>query len=510
MTMSRGLSLSIDWSTRYGNKQNGQKSHNNAEGSPYRSKAVGEHSRSHSRSGSQHKQSFDAPEGYGRSRDHSAGSLISKPDPSAWNSSVRSNSTDRGRTMQRRYEFIDSDGTAHAVLTPVQETAKNQNDNSNNRSAGNIGRESNMTTMTDLMQQCAEHPPPQLPARHNHQQHQADGAAGPSATQLSPPQPTTKHRPPPLNLKNPAFVGMVNRNTNRYKVEHIAIKSSKAEHFDLYSPSTGSLVYDDIEDVQNISPLNIPKCNGMGGANSLQAYTEWRENMKPIHTASQGSIRITVPTLQEDTFAVKRRIDEDSRPIVGYHTAQDTPVINHVRSRSALGIRENGDKEDGHRQFSGNSIYTASEYSAAMPPSRGSGIIRSATMNEVSRRDRQYSGGSDTKASENGAMMNNVAPHTEMVTPPSPYTPLTAFIMQASGAPAGVEQGAKTLFGEHGWLEDTAAVGAKKPKMEKTGGFMESLKRKAREIVRHTFPWLDLLLLECFLKLSSIGRQHIV
>ncbi|KAI0537020.1 hypothetical protein GGR58DRAFT_514090 [Xylaria digitata] len=58
--------------------------------------------------------------------------------------------------------------------------------------------------------------------------------------------------------------------------------------------------------------------------------------------------------------------------------------------------------------------------------------------------------------------------------------------MRASGAPAGVEKGAKTLFGEHGWLEDTATSGVKKPKTDKTGGFMESLKRKAREIADST------------------------
>ncbi|KAI1278645.1 hypothetical protein F5Y07DRAFT_387966 [Xylaria sp. FL0933] len=58
--------------------------------------------------------------------------------------------------------------------------------------------------------------------------------------------------------------------------------------------------------------------------------------------------------------------------------------------------------------------------------------------------------------------------------------------MRVSGAPAGVEQGAKTLFGEHGWLEDTAALGGQKPKIEKAGGFMESLKRKARVIADST------------------------
>lgn len=69
-----------------------------------------------------------------------------------------------------------------------------------------------------------------------------------------------------------------------------------------------------------------------------------------------------------------------------------------------------------------------------------------------------------------------------------PFTPLTPFIMKATGAPTGVERGSKTLFGEHGWLEDTAASGTTKPKTEKVGSFIENLKRKAREIVRHSSP----------------------
>ncbi|TGJ80696.1 hypothetical protein E0Z10_g8070 [Xylaria hypoxylon] len=474
--------------TMYGNKQNDQKGLNKAGGPQSRSKATGECSRSHSLSQSQHEQAFDAPEGHDPSRGCSAVSLTSKPDPSAQNGSLRSNSTDRGRTMQRRYEFIDSDDKTHTILSPVQETAKKSNDATNSLAIGNVGRESNMTTVTDLMQQCVEHSPPKLPTHHTHGQHQAKGSLDTSVTQPSLPQPKTEPRcrPPPLKLTNPAYIGMVRRHTNRYQVEHIEVKSSKAEHFNLHDPNTSPSVYDCVEDTPRISHLNIPKCSEINGANSLRSYSEWRENLKPVRTASQSSIRIAIPSREEEPFVVRNRIDKGRLPIMDYPTAHNTPVINHMRSRSTLGIGENRDKEDRHRHFSGDSVYTDSEYSATTPFGQGPGITRSATMNEVSHRDRQFSRGSESKASQNGDKMNSSVPRMEVAIPVSPFTPLTPFIMRASGAPAGVEKGAKTLFGEHGWLEDTATSGAKKPKMEKTGRFMESLKRKAREIADST------------------------
>ncbi|KAI1753070.1 hypothetical protein F4782DRAFT_96910 [Xylaria castorea] len=446
---------------------------------------MNEHSRSHSRSLSQHKQSLDAPQGYGRSGDHSAGLSMAKPDLSARNGSVRSESTDRGRTMQRRYEFIDSDDKAHTVLSPVQETGKKANGNGDGDGEGivSVGRESNMTTMTDLMHRCVETSPPKLPTRQNHRQQQANGDLGTSAAQLSLPQPKTKRRPPPLNLKDPVYLGKV-RHTDRYEIEHIAIKSSKAELFDCCDSETSSHIYDDrVKNPPRIPPLDIPSLDELRGVDALQLYDEWRKNLKPVRTASQSSIHITAPNWEEDTLNGKR-IDQDRLPVVDYPIAQDTPIINHVRSRSALGIRENRDRKQRHRQFSNDSVYTASEYSAT-PLGQGPGMTRSATMHEVPHSDRQFSNGSGSKASQYGVTLNNVAAAVEMEMLSPPFTPLTPFIMRATGAPTGVERGSKTLFGEHGWLEDTAASGMTKPKMEKVGGFMESLKRKAREIVRH-------------------------
>ncbi|KAI8955245.1 hypothetical protein F4801DRAFT_379551 [Xylaria longipes] len=466
--------------TMHGSNQNGEKGRSNGEGSRSRSKTMNDHSRSHSRSLSQHKQSSDAPQGYGRCGDYSAGPLVAKPDPSSRNGSVRSESTDRGRTMQRRYEFIDSDDKAHTVLSPVQETSKKDNDNGDGEGIVNVGRESNMTTMTDLIRRCADSSPPKLPTRRNHLQ-QANGVVGTSATQPYPPQPKTKCRPPPLNLQDPVYLGRV-RHTDRYEIEHIAIKSSKAELFDGTGPTTSSPIYDErAENSPIIPPLDIPSLNELRGVDALQLYDEWRKNLIPVRTASQSSIHITVSKSEEDVFPNGKRIDQDRLPIVDYPIAQDTPIVNHVRSRSALGIREDRDREQCHRQFSGDSVYTTSEYSAT-PLGQGPGITRSATMHDVPHRDRQFSNGSGSKASQYGVTLNDVLAGVEIEMLSPLFTPLTPFIMKANGAPTGVERGSKTLFGDHGWLEDTAASGMTKPKMDKVGGFMESLKRKAREI----------------------------
>ncbi|KAI1366358.1 hypothetical protein F5Y08DRAFT_337748 [Xylaria arbuscula] len=461
-----------------GNKRYGQALHNPQESSR-KPQIVDARVHSHSRSDSQRSQLLEAPEAYG----YTQSSSTSKSDHSVRDSSIRSSSTDRGRTMQRRYEFIDSDDKTYPVPSPVQATDKRGNGDSNSKSFKNAGHESNITTMTDLMQRCIEQPPPP-PAPRNHRQKQLNGNNDISAAQLSLPQLKEKQRPPALNLRNPVHIGMVSRNTNRYQIEHTAIKSSKAEHFDSYSLNDNTSVYDYREDSPTIAPLNIPKRNYMNAVNSLQAYTEWRENLRPVHTASQGSIHIIVPSQEEDASMPSNEMCENLPQIVGPHTAQNKNNLNNMRSRSALGIREDNNQARFH-QPSGDSGYTASEYSTDMTPGIRSGIMRSATLNERSHQNRQCNDGSEVKANQDGALMDGVQQLKETV-PPSPFTPLTPFIMRVSGAPAGVEQGAKTLFGEHGWLEDTAASEVKKPKMEKTGRFMENLMRRARELADST------------------------
>ncbi|KAI0106984.1 hypothetical protein GGR51DRAFT_559669 [Nemania sp. FL0031] len=448
--------------TMYGNKQLGQKGQNSAEGSRSRSKATDKYSRSHSRSQSQHKQSFDTQEGYSRSRDHSTSQSVSNPDPSISDASTRSKSPDRGRTKQRRYEFIDSDDKTYTELSPILEVAKKSYDNGG--CTDNTGRESDMTTMTDLIEKCTESSPAQLPDHQNRPQQQSNDGVGTSAAQPFLPQPKVKRRPPPLDLDEPIRVGVVKH--DHFQIEHVAIKSSKAEHFGFSGPKIDLSKYDDrLKNPPKMDPVIIPDVKNLYEIDPLELYNVWRQNLKPLRSPSQGSVHIRVPGRE------RKNIDEDHLPIADYPDAQSTPIVNRVRSRSTLGIRED-------RQFSGSSLYTDSEYTPAMPSAQGSGIIRSATMNDAMHRGRQFSTGSGSRASYNGAM------EAEMTSPP--FTPLTPFIMKATGAPEGAGAGAKTLFGENGWLEDTAASGTKKPKTEKVGGFLESLKRKAREIADST------------------------
>jgi hypothetical protein len=397
--------------------------------------------------------------------------------------------------MRRRYEFIDE--------SPVKETASKKYNVDKGMDTDIAGRESTMTTMTDLMHQCMKPSPPKLPGRQARQQQQANMDIDTLAKQQSLTPLKSKHRPTPLNLEEPLYVGMISRHRQRYEVEHIPIKSSQAEFFNLPHHYPASSNYDDNDDERDgepltISPLHIPKCTERS-VNFLEVYSHWRNNLNPVRTTSQGSINIRVPTKEEDTFLAKKSADEDRLPIVDYPVARPSPIVNHVRSRSSLGFRENRDRDDDDRQFPGDFESEAVENGVALASGLGLGVKRSATLNDIPHRNRQVSDGSASKTSGNSVAvafnqewgrpksvsMSDVASRLEI--PSSPYTPLTPFIMRAAGAPSCVEGGSKTLFGDHGWLEDTAASGPKKPKMEKKGGFMENLKQKARDLVSHAF-----------------------
>ncbi|GAW27276.1 hypothetical protein SAMD00023353_9700260 [Rosellinia necatrix] len=418
--------------TVHGNKQTELKSPDNTKASQSGFKTMDGSSSSQYHLQSQHQKPPIAPKGHSRNRNRNIDPSVSMSSSGTQGNLSRPGSTDRGRTMQRRYEFLDSDDNPLPTISPAKETVKNNSD------IDEAGRESNMTTITDLVQQCGR---------------QADEGVGASSAQPSLHQPKPRRRPPPLDLDDPIHVGMVSRHTNRYEVEHVAIKSSKAEHHNSHSTDTGSSTYDDRIEVRAIiPPVDLPDYKELCNTDPLESYRKWRDNLRPARTSSQGSIHITMPTQGE------------------LNPTEGAPIVNRTRSHSALGIRD--------RQPSDNAAYTPSVYSTVTAPfSRGSGIARSATMNDVSHRvGRQSSGASVSKPTQ---------PTMEATSPLC--TPLTPFIMTATGAPAGVERGTKKLFGEHGWLEDTAAAsGATKTKMEKAGGFVESLKRKAREIADST------------------------
>lgn len=425
--------------------------------------------------------------GRGLDRGHNTSVSTSKPDAGTQNPFLQV--PGRGRTMRRRYDFTDSDDKSCTEDSPVEMAADKKNTDVKENGTDNIGRQSTMTTMTDIMRQGRESSPPEVPVRRNRLQ-QAIIDVGNSATQQSSIQPKTKPRPAPLDLNAPAFVGSVTRNQQRYNVEHNPIRSSQADFFDGASHYPSSSVYDDDDQEEaslTISPLHIPRITERS-VNFQDVYNRWRQDLRPIRTASQGSIHITVPTAEDDTVVspgVEQQ--EDCLSIADYPVSQESPTVNRMRSQSSLGFRE-----DRTRQFPGDFEAEAEEYGAALASGLPSGVKRSATTNSVP--NRQFSGYSTSHSQQSGRprsmAMGDVA-SSRLEVPPSPYTPLTPFIMRATGAPSCIERGSKNLFGDRGWLEDTAASGPKNPKVEKTGGFMENLKQKARKLVSHIFYYFS-------------------
>jgi len=431
----------IDYRSRYPYQQHGQYGQKVGESSRSGSNATQQQADTRSRVEQLRQQLFELPE-RGRPRPAQVGSAGQSGD-------MRAPSTERGRDMHRRYEFIDSDDQPHQVLTPVQEPT-NEKDKGKGKAIDTTGRDNDITTVTDLMQQCTDQSPNDQPVHQYGQQQRIDTGAGSSTAQ---PQSKAKRRPQPLDLQDPAFLGMVSRHTQRYEVQHIPIQSSRAEVFQTRTPYESSSVYSD-EDTGGeyvISRLQHKETTERS-VNFLEAYSQWREGLNPRRTASQGSIHIRVPTAEEDTFLANR--------------------------------------EQALRQLSGESGHDVRTDAVVSPP----GLARSATMRHAPGQGHDVAGASEnTEGKDNeeqgirkSATMNDVPPRRSsmrLAVPTSPFTPLTPFIMRASGAPANVQGGTKTLFGEKGWLEDTAGASHKKPKAEKTSGFMESLKRMAREFV---------------------------
>jgi hypothetical protein len=61
-----------------------------------------------------------------------------------------------------------------------------------------------------------------------------------------------------------------------------------------------------------------------------------------------------------------------------------------------------------------------------------------------------------------------------------PFTPLTPWLKGQGGR--NIRKTSKNLFGDHGWLQDTATV-KKKAEPQKSTGFFHGIKKVAREIV---------------------------
>ncbi|KAI1433061.1 hypothetical protein GGR50DRAFT_696447 [Xylaria sp. CBS 124048] len=540
--------------TMSGNNQGGQHGQRRAGESRQRSNTA---SRGHAEP-----QRNNNSSGIPMSRGHNQS--FSGPDRPVMNNGDRAESSERGRTNVRRYEFIDSDDQV-VSLSPVAETPTGDDADNEDEDASQADRESDTTTFTDLMRRAIQ-PSLQMPARQERQQHggdvsaatgpqipprrqhnqqqvdetststtqepsrqhgqqQASGASAASGQQHAQQHPKQsseqsaeslrgRRRPPPLNLQEPGFIGMVNRQNDRYEITHNAIRSSRAERFDQTGQIfTSSSVYDDEGNSAIIAPSPMDnQAGGQVGASTGPTASGLQNNRPFFRTASEGSFNVTTPTPDQDTFfsrndPIAEAPEPEDRP-VRHRAVRATGTLNHMRSRSAVGIRERRGRDDRNRQFSSDSELAVDEAGHAMPPDQAPGFARSVTMNDLPRRAHRLSDDLETPINQyNDASRGDIPP-----------TPLTPFIMRARGAPEGARGQQKVLFGPGGWLDDTARsrrgrdsgaetetetdplnenqngtqtgvqTAAQTGTQTRTdkGGFVENLKRKAREIAEST------------------------
>ncbi|KAI1815056.1 hypothetical protein GGS20DRAFT_584868 [Poronia punctata] len=403
----------------------------------------------------------------------------------------------RGRPIHNRYEFIDSDDEMETKShRTVQDTMAGMSNAAKGKGKANEPG-SAMTTVTEMKQRFDTSHPSFHPVlqQQRYRERRASVAVDSPATHDFQSRSKEKHRPPPLNLETPAFIGMVNRHNSRYEVEHNPIKSSRAEVRWTYSPSPDgpSSVYDDGWRY-TVSPPD-QEINARS-VDFLTEYSKWRENLPP-DSSSPINVGGPPPPTRGDMNMARPRDNE------GYASAINNPVprpLHLMRSRSTLGIRETRDDElDVHPLLRNQVAGTGTVGQAISRDNRresagailSPGMGRSATIHHAPRHHREVEAHVEKMTARQGdgiprsSTVGEVPPRRSslrLAEPTSPYehTPLTPFIMRATGAPSNVQGGNKTLFGEKGWLEDTAGSSYKKPKADKMGGFMDNIIRKAR------------------------------
>ncbi|KAI1412432.1 hypothetical protein F5Y13DRAFT_200078 [Hypoxylon sp. FL1857] len=284
-------------------------------------------------------------------------------------------SPERGRSLQRRYEFPSSD--SDNALSPVFE---GDMDN----------RESHITTMTDIMNGSRGESPqrPRSMSRHK----SPPKPAGYSSTQQK-----EKRRPTPLDLRDVRKY-VVNSNIQPIHNPISPTESEMAEVFEdgdssVYADGTAFPSYDE-------APLRAPEESGVSGVNILRGYNDWRESQ------SGGG-----PVARNGYLYAKSMKEQDSVPEIPNESDQ---VPQRQQAKEA--------------------------------------VSRPSTTNESPKKPEEPE-----------------AP---------PFTPLTPYLMNTRVA-------SKTLIGDKGWLEDTAAQG-KKPESKKSTSFMGNFKKTARKIAEIT------------------------
>ncbi|KAI1499430.1 hypothetical protein F5X99DRAFT_419910 [Biscogniauxia marginata] len=422
-------------------------------------------------------------------------------------------SSERGRPLQRRrYELTSDDESEDGALSTVQET-----------------RQSNMTTITDLIRQGLEQSPSDSPSRSHSHQGSPPKPAGDSFVPPVPALPTVQadtpnrgHRPTGLNMDAARKYGQTTGRHANIKAVHKPVPESPSapelsppQQSMLQVPEPGpsrgrqtpapvanldkgkkpeymqqenqqhathnrhndnnnkkdelrysSSVYEWDDDLPTISPLRIPRRSEMMNVDILQQYNEWWK--------------------KESLVAAARRAEFPSSPLprIRDQTAKRQAVLHNVRSRSEMGR---------HDMLSSGERITAGPQTAApdndlpmrqQPSQQVGSLSKSATMSDV--RDE---GGSQFR-SDSRPQLENLA---------EPFTPLTPWLVAGglsnmAGAGLSSKTKSKILIGEDGYLENTAAPAQvraqdqkKKSDHSKASGFFDKFKSIAREFAENSF-----------------------
>ncbi|KAI1343781.1 hypothetical protein F5Y15DRAFT_426357 [Xylariaceae sp. FL0016] len=203
-------------------------------------------------------------------------------------------------------------------------------------------------------------------------------------------------------------------------------------YLDVYSPS----LYSDWSpmggDSALVSPINLPRRSEMRRVNFLEQYVNWHD--RNVSGSAQGPFDV-----QQQQF----------HGTIGHAEAAPRQRLGRMRSRSALGIRD--------EPIQGVSYSSTTGYQDQ--PVQG--IPRSNTTGNALASPRQ-----DTATAQQETMV-----------PFSPLTPYTPYMPRQENVAK-----TKQMFGRGGWLEDTARRSPPKKTKAEPISFMESFKRKAREL----------------------------
>ncbi|KAI0843731.1 hypothetical protein F5Y06DRAFT_302806 [Hypoxylon sp. FL0890] len=288
----------------------------------------------------------------------------------------RVSSPERGRSLQRRYEFQSSD--SDNALSPVFES-------------GMDNRQSHVTTMTEIIDQGQSAQRARSMSRHK----SPPKPVGYTSIQLK-----DKRRPAPLDLEDARKYGTVAVANANIQPIHNPVSPTDSEMVQAFedgnsSEYTNGTVFPSYE-----APLRAPEKPGMSGVNILQGYNDWRENQP----------------------------------------AGEPVAVNGYLYSKGTKEHENGPEMSNRnaQEFQGQPAKEA--------------ISRPSNVDESSKEPEEPE-----------------AP---------PFTPLTPYLMNTRVA-------TKTLIGDKGWLEDTAAQ-AKKPESKKSTTFMGNVKKTARKIAEIT------------------------